>query len=73
MNEINGVEKIFLGRLESLLSKFDEIDSIVNDIEEMIEECVKEGIGTVAIANKFNVKAPYISFLKKKYGLNKKD
>lgn len=206
MNEINGVEKIFLGRLESLLSKFDEIDSIVNDIEEMIEEhpkkqsesdlllsdyyhrlenenltdteilnigkkihdariyrrklnranalmgCytkhkekirysvranremfrnaikktndtlyedyqyriltdndfknlktnenikkhvttiskehkkrgkgitkeqieeyVKEGMGTVAIANKFNVKAPYISFLKKKYGLNKKD
>ena len=38
MNEINSIEKIFLGRLESLLSKFDEIDSIVNVIEEMIEE-----------------------------------
>lgn len=42
MNEINSVEKIFLGRLESLLSKFDEIDTVVKDIDTMIEEHPKK-------------------------------
>ena len=38
MNEINSAEKIFLGKLEVLLSKFDEIDTVVKDIDTMIEE-----------------------------------
>lgn len=42
MNEINSAEKIFLERLESLLSKFDEIDTIVKDIDTMIEEHPKK-------------------------------
>lgn len=42
MNEINSVEKIFLGKLEGLLLKFDEIDSIVKDIDNMIEEHPKK-------------------------------
>lgn len=42
MNEINSAEKIFLGRLESLLSKFDEIDTIVKDIDTMIDENPKK-------------------------------
>lgn len=42
MNEINSAEKIFLGKLEALLSKFDEIDTIVKDIDTMIEEHPKK-------------------------------
>ncbi len=42
MNEINSAEKIFLGKLEVLLQKFDEIDVITKDIEEMIEEHPKK-------------------------------
>lgn len=42
MNEMNSAEKIFLGKLEVLLSKFDEIDVIVKDINTMIEEYPKK-------------------------------
>lgn len=42
MNEINSVEKIFLGRLESVLLKFDEIDNDMKDIDNMIEELPKQ-------------------------------
>ena len=42
MNEMNSAEKIFLGKLEVLLSKFDEIDNIVKDIDKIIEEHPKK-------------------------------
>jgi len=38
MNEINSVEKIFLSKVENILSKFNEIDIIVEEINNMIEE-----------------------------------
>ena len=42
MNEINSVEKIFLGRLEGVLSKFDEIDNDMKEIDTMIDELPKQ-------------------------------
>lgn len=42
MNEINSVEKIFLGRLEGVLSKFDQIDNDMKEIDDMIEELPKQ-------------------------------
>lgn len=41
--------------------------------KEQLEECINNGMGTMEIARKFDVKPPYISTLKKKYGFNKKD
>lgn len=38
MNEINSAEKIFLGKLETLLLKFNELDNIMDDIEILTEE-----------------------------------
>ena len=41
--------------------------------KEQLGECIKQGMRTVDIARKFDVKDPYVSLLKKKYGFNKKD
>lgn len=38
MNEINSAENIFLGKLEVLLQKFDELDNISNEIKEIIDK-----------------------------------
>lgn len=37
MNEINSAEKIFLGKLEVLLQKFDELDNIAKEIKEIVD------------------------------------
>ena len=38
MCEINSAEKIFLSKLEILLSKFDEIDAINEEIQQIIDD-----------------------------------
>lgn len=41
--------------------------------KEQLEECIESGMKTKDIAEKFQVFSTYVSNMKKKYGLNKKD
>lgn len=63
------------------LSKNDDIKIIKNTkrkytkapTKKELEKCLKDGMKLKDIGNKFGIRSTYISVLKKKYGLNKKD